>query len=113
MNRNILVTTMLCVLLAGCFAPSPHVKGEKLGPGHCRQSGVVEISILKFQRPPNATLTIKIQSLEQDTNDPSHEHIGAFVWLGILLGPSFPRIFSKRHSELYYAKLPQIMMEHP
>jgi hypothetical protein len=84
MNRTILVAAMLSVLLPGCFAGPPHVNGEKLGPGHCRQSGVVEISIQKFQRPPNATLTVKIQSLEQDTKDPNHEPIGTFIWLEIV-----------------------------
>jgi hypothetical protein len=96
MNRNILVATTLCALIAGCI--SPYVKGEKLGPGHCRQSGVVEISIQNFQRSPNATLTIKIQSLEQKTKDSNYEPIGNFAWLGIVGNDGI----SKNYSESYW-----------
>jgi hypothetical protein len=77
MNRTLLVTTTLCTLLAGCFAESPHVKGEKLGPGHCRQPGIAEISILKFKGPPNATITIQITNLYYD-------RVGGFAWMGIV-----------------------------
>ncbi|MCA1812001.1 MAG: hypothetical protein LC623_08335 [Halobacteriales archaeon] len=61
----------LCLLLAGCAfnGGTNQIPGEKLGPGHCRQAGIVEFTIKAFHGPPNATLSIEIRNLKAEKLD--------------------------------------------
>lgn len=69
MMRRALVAGLLCLTLAGCLVQGDRhqVNGEKLGPGHCRQAGIIEIAIQSFQGPPNATLTLDVRNLKDET----------------------------------------------
>jgi hypothetical protein len=58
-------------MLSGCVfnGGTYQIVGEKLGPGHCRQAGIVEFSIKAFRGPPNATLSLEIRNLKTEILD--------------------------------------------
>lgn len=77
---RLMASVVILAMLSGCwnlsFSGHEPLDGDHVGPGHCRHADVLDVRIVGFKGPQNATIAFRLENIRNKTHaDP---RVGGF-----------------------------------